>query len=72
MASSSVRHDITCILREIKKVTAKLRKEEEENDVKNEWRFAAMVMDRLCFIICIIFTGGSTLAVLASAPHLLT
>ncbi|CAG5131685.1 unnamed protein product, partial [Candidula unifasciata] len=72
MASSSVRHDITCILREIKKVTAKFRKEEEENDIRNEWRFAAMVMDRLCFIICIIFTLGSTLAVIASAPHLLT
>ncbi|BFZ01989.1 hypothetical protein BsWGS_05027 [Bradybaena similaris] len=72
MTSSSVRHDITCILREIRKVTAKFRKEEEENDIRNEWRFAAMVMDRLCFIICIIFTVGSTLAVIASAPHLLT
>lgn len=72
MTSSSVRHDITGILRELKKVTAKIRKEEEENDIKNEWKFAAMVMDRMCFVICILFTVGSTLAVVASAPNLIT
>ncbi|BFY97102.1 hypothetical protein BsWGS_00141 [Bradybaena similaris] len=72
MTSSSVRHDITGILRELKKVTTKIRKDEEENDIKNEWKFAAMVMDRMCFVICILFTVGSTLAVMASAPNLIT
>nr|ABA60380.1 nicotinic acetylcholine receptor subunit type A [Lymnaea stagnalis] len=68
---SAVRHDITCILRELKKITTKLRKSEDEDDVKNDWKFAAMVMDRLCFIVCILFTVGSTLAILMSAPNLL-
>ncbi|XP_059151414.1 neuronal acetylcholine receptor subunit alpha-7-like [Physella acuta] len=72
MASSSLRHDITSILRELKKITSKYRKCEEEEDVRNDWKFAAMVMDRLCFIVCIVFTVGSTLAILISAPNLLT
>ncbi|XP_012938549.1 neuronal acetylcholine receptor subunit alpha-7 isoform X1 [Aplysia californica] len=71
MNSSSVRHDITSILRELKKITSRYRKEDEESDVKNDWKFAAMVMDRLCLVVCCVFTLGSTVAILASAPHLL-
>ncbi|KAK0047763.1 neuronal acetylcholine receptor subunit alpha-7-like isoform X1 [Biomphalaria pfeifferi] len=72
MTSSSLRHDITSILREVKKITAKFRKSEEEDDIKNDWKFAAKVMDRLCFVVCLLFTVGSTLAILMSAPNLLT
>ncbi|RUS76821.1 hypothetical protein EGW08_015419, partial [Elysia chlorotica] len=72
IASTTMRHDITSILRELKKITCKFRKEEEQEDAKNDWKFAAMVMDRLFFIICFVFTMGSTIAILASAPHLIT
>ncbi|GFO36231.1 neuronal acetylcholine receptor subunit alpha-7-like [Plakobranchus ocellatus] len=72
LTSTTVRHDITSILRELKKITAKFRKEEEQEDTKNDWKFAAMVMDRLFFLICFVFTMGSTIAILASAPHLIT
>ncbi|XP_070211033.1 acetylcholine receptor subunit alpha-type acr-16-like [Littorina saxatilis] len=68
--SMNMRFDIVCILKEIRKITTKFRREEEENDVKNEWKFAAMVIDKACFIVCILFTFGSTFAIMFSAPHL--
>ncbi|KAL8602194.1 hypothetical protein ACOMHN_022708 [Nucella lapillus] len=71
MSGVSVRYDIVCILKEIRKITGKFRREEEENDVRNEWKFAAMVIDRACFIVCLLFTFGSTFAIMWSAPHLI-
>ncbi|XP_067666866.1 acetylcholine receptor subunit alpha-type acr-16-like isoform X2 [Haliotis asinina] len=68
---TGVRHDIISILKELKKITLKIKKDEEETDIKNEWKFAAMVIDRLCFIICVSLTVGSTAGILGSAPHLL-
>ncbi|XP_076443929.1 acetylcholine receptor subunit alpha-type acr-16-like [Babylonia areolata] len=69
--SVSMRYDIVCILKEIRKITAKFRRDEEENDSKNEWKFAAMVIDRACFVVCVLFTFGSTFAIMWSAPHLI-
>lgn len=48
-----------------------LRKEDESGDVTRDWKFAAMVVDRLCLIIFTLFTIIATLAVLFSAPHFL-
>lgn len=48
-----------------------LRKEDENTDVTKDWKFAAMVVDRLCLIIFTLFTLIATLAVLFSAPHFL-
>ncbi|KAK7478423.1 hypothetical protein BaRGS_00030348 [Batillaria attramentaria] len=71
MSNVNLRYDIVCILKEIRKITSKFRRDEEENDVKNEWKFAAMVLDRFCFIFCILFTVGSTVGIMWSAPHLI-
>ncbi|XP_025078465.1 acetylcholine receptor subunit alpha-type acr-16-like [Pomacea canaliculata] len=71
VGSVSVRHDIVCILKELRKITAKFRRDEEENDEKTEWKFAAMVIDRACFVVCILFTFGSTITIMLSAPHLI-
>lgn len=71
MGSVSVRHDIVCILKELRKITAKFRRDEEEDDEKTEWKFAAMVIDRACFVVCILFTFGSTITIMLSAPHLI-
>lgn len=60
----------TDILIELKKITSKLKQDEEENDIKNEWKFAAIVIDRLCLWICLAATLISTIAILSSAPHL--
>ena len=72
MASVSMRYDIMCILNEIRKVTAKFQRDDEENNIRNEWKFAAMVIDRACFVVCLLLTFGSTFAIIWSAPHLIT
>lgn len=50
-------------------VFLKLKKEDETGDVTRDWKFAAMVVDRLCLIVFTLFTIIATLAVLFSAPH---
>ena len=62
--------ELISILRELKRITYKCRREEEEIELRCEWRFAATVIDRLCLWISVTFTLVSTLAVLFSAPSL--
>lgn len=53
-------------------ITDKIRKDDEAAEITNEWKFAAMVVDRLCLIVFTGFTVVATLAVLASAPQVST
>ena len=68
--SISTKSDLSSILKELKKLTLRCRKDEEELEVKSEWRFAAMVIDRLCLWICVTLTLCATFGVFFSAPHL--
>jgi nicotinic acetylcholine receptor len=63
--------ELSLILKEIRVITDKLRKEDEASLVTNDWKFAAMVVDRLCLIIFTLFTIIATIAVLFSAPHII-
>ncbi|CAJ0930471.1 unnamed protein product, partial [Mesorhabditis belari] len=56
---------------ELKQITAKLEKEANEERVQNDWRFAAMCVDRACLILFSLFIVISTLAIMLSAPHLI-
>lgn len=62
--------DIQMILAELKFLTNRLRREDEVGDIVNEWRGAAMVIDRFCLIMFTAFTVTSTLICITSAPHL--
>lgn len=64
-------YELAMILKEIRFITDQLRKEDETADVTKDWKFAAMVVDRLCLIIFTLFTIIATLAVLCSAPHII-
>ncbi|KHJ41165.1 Cation transporter family protein [Trichuris suis] len=68
-------------LRELRKIVAKLLantrfirdvlgKDSEDEQLRNEWKFAAMVIDRLCFIIFSIVIIISSCSIFASSPHL--
>ncbi len=59
------------ILKELRFLTEKMRKDDEMADECNDWKFAAMVIDRLCLFLFTIFTMVSTFAILFSAPHIL-
>jgi nicotinic acetylcholine receptor, invertebrate len=63
--------ELSLILKEIRVITEKYRKEDEAAEVTNDWKFAAMVVDRLCLIIFTLFTIIATIAVLFSAPHII-
>ncbi|XP_075214857.1 neuronal acetylcholine receptor subunit alpha-7-like [Lycorma delicatula] len=63
--------ELTLILKELRTITDKLRKEDEASEVTNDWKFAAMVVDRLCLIVFTLFTVIATIAVLFSAPHII-
>lgn len=58
------------ILKELQFLTQKVKKEDQFVDDCNDWKFAAMVIDRLCLWLFTIFTIASTCAILFSAPHL--
>lgn len=55
---------------EMKIITDKLKGEEEAHSVENEWRFAAMVLDRVCLILSSVLFFIMSAAVLISAPHI--
>lgn len=56
------------ILDELRQLTGKVERDEALQDHINDWRFAAMVVDRLCLCAFTIFTVVSTFAILLSAP----
>jgi len=67
---SSCTRELNLILKEIRMITDKMRKDDEEAEVSSDWKFAAMVVDRMCLIVFTLFTILATVAVLLSAPHL--
>lgn len=62
--------EISAILRELRFITNRMRKEDEIEEIIGEWKFAAMVMDRLCLIVFSSFTAISTAACLIPPANL--
>ena len=52
-------------------ITDKIKDDEESASIEADWKFAAMVLDRLCLVFFTVFTIVATLAVLAAAPHVI-
>jgi len=66
-----IHRELSLILKEIKIITDKIRDDDESAATENDWKFAAMVLDRLCLITFTLFTIIATFAVLAAAPHVI-
>ena len=45
--------------------------DDEAAAVEADWKFAAMVIDRLCLIVYTLFTIIASLAVIWTAPHVI-
>ena len=69
--SHPLHKELGLILKEIKVITDKIRADEESSSIEGDWKFAAMVIDRLCLIVYTIFTILATIAVLWTAPHVI-
>ena len=59
---------LTDVLGEVRYLTGRMRQDADTQKVCSEWRFAAMVVDRLCLWLFSIFTVVSSGAILLSAP----
>ncbi|TKR69995.1 hypothetical protein L596_022074 [Steinernema carpocapsae] len=59
------------IYQELKSITKRMIEAEREGDQSNNWKFAAMVVDRLCLYIFTVFIVASVLGILLSAPYLI-
>ena len=66
-----VHRELSLILKEIRVITDKIRDDEDTANIENDWKFAAMVLDRVCLITFTFFTIVATVAVLLSAPHII-
>ncbi|XP_072038542.1 neuronal acetylcholine receptor subunit alpha-7-like isoform X2 [Amphiura filiformis] len=65
-----VSSECATILEELRFISERFREQDEEDDVVNDWKFAAMVIDRACLVFFTVFTAASTIGILASAPNL--
>jgi len=62
---------LAAILGELRLLTANMRKKEDYDTQCEDWKFAAMVVDRVCLILFSVFTVVSTFAIIFSAPHVI-
>lgn len=69
--ASSTHEYFVSIMQELRFITNRLRREDDLSDIIGEWKFAAIVIDRLCLIVFSTFAIISTAVCLLSAPHLI-
>ncbi|XP_025197412.1 acetylcholine receptor subunit alpha-type acr-16-like isoform X3 [Melanaphis sacchari] len=63
--------ELQLILQEVRYITDHMRKQQDDQEVINDWKYAAMVVDRFCLIVFTFFTLVATVAVMYSAPHII-
>lgn len=63
------RSDIRMIMHELKFLADFIRKEEEDDDISQDWKFSAMVIDRFCLVLFSIMTTIFSYVTLFSAPN---
>ena len=59
------------ILRELQYMTDKVKADDARSDLCSDWKFAAMVIDRLCLWLFTVFTFVSTVGIMLSAPNVI-
>jgi len=64
--SSGMRSELLAILNELRFITKKMKEDVESNDETNDWKFAAMVVDRLCFWIFTFYLVAATIVIFSS------
>ena len=70
-ALSGIHRELVNILAEIQVISNKIRNDDQAASVENDWKFAAMVLDRMCLITFSLFTILATIGVLTAAPHVI-
>jgi len=60
---TSLQMQLAAILAELRLLTVKVKEDTRDKRVAGEWKFMAMVIDRLCFYIFIVLFFVATLVV---------
>ncbi|VDL73600.1 unnamed protein product [Nippostrongylus brasiliensis] len=63
--------ELKTISGQIKIMRKRMEEDERDEQAENDWKFAAMVVDRLCLFIFTIFIVVSTCGIMFSSPHLI-
>ncbi|KAJ1357529.1 hypothetical protein KIN20_015699 [Parelaphostrongylus tenuis] len=63
--------ELKTISGQIKVMRKRMEEDERDEQAENDWKFAAMVVDRLCLFIFTIFIVVSTCGIMFSSPHLI-
>lgn len=61
--------DLAKILEEVRYITRRFQNRDEDESMRNEWKFAAAVIDRMCLMAFSFFTILCTFGILMSAPN---
>ena len=67
----SAARELALILKELRIITDNIKSSKEEALVVADWKFAAIVLDRVCLLAFTAFTLVATLALFTTAPHIL-
>jgi hypothetical protein len=65
-----LRKSLQLILKELRQITHKLQDDEEDEEKALNWKFAAMVIDRLCMVVFATATVLSTVLILLTSKNL--
>ena len=68
---SGALRELTMILKELRVITDIIKNDEDSASIENDWKFAAMVLDRLCLITFTLFTMMVTAALFINANHVI-
>uniref|UniRef100_A0A8D3D7V7 Neuronal acetylcholine receptor subunit alpha-7 n=1 Tax=Scophthalmus maximus TaxID=52904 RepID=A0A8D3D7V7_SCOMX len=69
VGGSALEAELNQILEEVRYIAARVRGQDEEEQLCSEWKFAAAVIDRLCLVAFSLFTILCTIGILMSAPN---
>ena len=64
-----LRVELLAILNELRWITGKLKDDAEEGGETSDWKFVAMVIDRLCFWVFSMYYVAGSIIILMRAPN---
>lgn len=65
-----MRKCLMSILKELKTITQKLKEDEDDEEKALDWKFAAMVIDRLCMVVFAVATLLSAVLILFTSKNI--
>jgi hypothetical protein len=66
---NTLKKELTVLLKEIREITKKIRDDDDDEEKSLEWKFAGMVLDKLCLYVFSILTIISTCVILLTSPN---